>query len=144
MYRSANVLSGAVGLVHVMPLCPLGESARGKKPALFSALSLSTAGSRSWSARKTTNGIISSVASPSEPESNASKLWRLSAITLSICASRKRTSLSQAEDADVAEVPDVPDVPDVPVVPGAGSRFLPHPADTSHAPSKAGLAPLSQ
>src|SRR2546422_9510395 len=135
MYRSANVLSGAVGLVHVMPLCPLGESARGKKPALFSAVSLSTAGSMSWSTRKTTNGIISSVASPSEPESNASKLWRLSAMTLSICASRERTSPAQAEDADVAEVPDVPDV---------ASRFFPHPADMASTMTEAVLAPMSE
>jgi hypothetical protein len=97
MYRSANVLSGAVGFVHVIPLWPAGASVLGKKPTRLSASSLRTAGSSSCSARKTTNGIISSVASPSEPESNASKLGRLSAITLSTCARRDWISRCHAE-----------------------------------------------
>jgi len=57
---------------------------------------------------------------------------------LSICASRERTSPSQAEGADVAEVPDVPDVPDV------ASRVFPHPVDTASVITKAVLAPMSE
>jgi hypothetical protein len=62
-------------------------------------------------------------------------------MTLSICASRERTSPSQAEGADVA---DVPDVPDVPAVPDEASRFFPHPVDTTSAITKAVLAPMSE
>src|SRR5262245_38637205 len=116
-----------------MPLWPLGESARGKNPTPSSAVSPRTAGPRSWSARKTTKGIISSVASPSEPESNASKLWRLSAMTLSICASRECTSPSHGDgdaDGDGAGAVDV-----------VSRSFFPHPADIASTMTKAALAP---